>query len=88
MLINQDFSPDRTKYIGGSDIGAILGYRAIDPFGGMDGKDWQGSSATRFTAPDALALLLRSLWHLSIPALLALNSFTMNQSIFIQNIPL
>lgn len=25
MLINQDFSPDRTKYIGGSDIGAILG---------------------------------------------------------------
>jgi len=25
MLINQDFSPDRTKYIGGSDIGAVLG---------------------------------------------------------------
>ena len=25
MLINQDFSVDRTKYIGGSDIGAILG---------------------------------------------------------------
>ena len=25
MLINQDFSPDRTKYIGGSDIGVILG---------------------------------------------------------------
>ena len=25
MLINQNFSPDRTKYIGGSDIGAILG---------------------------------------------------------------
>lgn len=25
MLINQYFSPDRTKYIGGSDIGAILG---------------------------------------------------------------
>lgn len=25
MYINQDFSPDRTKYIGGSDIGAILG---------------------------------------------------------------
>jgi putative phage-type endonuclease len=25
MLINQDFSADRTKYIGGSDIGAILG---------------------------------------------------------------
>lgn len=25
MLINQDFSPDRTKYIGGSDVGAILG---------------------------------------------------------------
>jgi putative phage-type endonuclease len=25
MLINQDFSLDRTKYIGGSDIGAILG---------------------------------------------------------------
>jgi putative phage-type endonuclease len=24
-LINQDFSVDRTKYIGGSDIGAILG---------------------------------------------------------------
>lgn len=25
MLINQDFSVDRTKYIGGSDIGSILG---------------------------------------------------------------
>lgn len=25
MLINQDFSANRTKYIGGSDIGAILG---------------------------------------------------------------
>lgn len=25
MLINQDFSVDRTKYIGGSDIGALLG---------------------------------------------------------------
>ena len=25
MLINQDFSLDRSKYIGGSDIGAILG---------------------------------------------------------------
>jgi predicted phage-related endonuclease len=25
MLNNQDFSVDRTKYIGGSDIGAILG---------------------------------------------------------------
>jgi putative phage-type endonuclease len=25
MLINQDFSVDRTKYLGGSDIGAILG---------------------------------------------------------------
>ncbi len=25
MLINQDFSLDRTKYIGGSDVGAILG---------------------------------------------------------------
>jgi len=25
MLINQDFTQDRTKYIGGSDIGAILG---------------------------------------------------------------
>lgn len=25
MLINQDFSADRTKFIGGSDIGAILG---------------------------------------------------------------
>jgi putative phage-type endonuclease len=25
MLINQDFSADRSKYIGGSDIGAILG---------------------------------------------------------------
>ena len=25
MLVNQDFSVDRTKYIGGSDIGAILG---------------------------------------------------------------
>ena len=25
MLINQDFSLDRSKYLGGSDIGAILG---------------------------------------------------------------
>ena len=25
MLINHDFTQDRTKYIGGSDIGAILG---------------------------------------------------------------
>ena len=25
MLINQDFTHDRTKYLGGSDIGAILG---------------------------------------------------------------
>ena len=25
MLINQNFTQDRTKYIGGSDIGAILG---------------------------------------------------------------
>jgi putative phage-type endonuclease len=29
MLINQDFSLDRSKYIGGSDIGAILG---LSPF--------------------------------------------------------
>ena len=29
MLINQDFSVDRSKYIGGSDIGAILG---LSPF--------------------------------------------------------
>jgi putative phage-type endonuclease len=28
MLINQDFSVDRTKFIGGSDIGAILGLSA------------------------------------------------------------
>jgi putative phage-type endonuclease len=26
MLINQDFTRDRTKYLGGSDIGAILGF--------------------------------------------------------------
>jgi len=25
MLINQDFTQDRTQFIGGSDIGAILG---------------------------------------------------------------
>jgi hypothetical protein len=25
MLINHDFTQDRSKYIGGSDIGAILG---------------------------------------------------------------
>jgi len=25
MLMNQDFTHDRTKYLGGSDIGAILG---------------------------------------------------------------
>ena len=25
MLINHDFTQDRTKYLGGSDIGAILG---------------------------------------------------------------
>ena len=28
MLINQDFTQDRTKYLGGSDIGAILGLSA------------------------------------------------------------
>ena len=31
MLINQDFSVDRSKYIGGSDIGAILGLSRLDP---------------------------------------------------------
>ena len=29
MLINHDFTQDRSKYIGGSDIGAILG---LSPF--------------------------------------------------------
>jgi putative phage-type endonuclease len=43
MLINQDFSSDRTKYIGGSDIGAILGlsrYRTpIDVWMEKTGKE-------------------------------------------------
>ena len=29
MLINHDFTQDRTKYLGGSDIGAVLG---LSPF--------------------------------------------------------
>ena len=38
MLINQDFSVDRSKYIGGSDIGAIS---LSIPIRGLDGKDGQ-----------------------------------------------
>lgn len=43
MLINQDFSVDRSKFIGGSDIGALLGlsrYRSpIDVWMEKTGKE-------------------------------------------------
>ena len=49
MLINQDFSVDRTKYIGGSDIGAILGlsrYRtALQVWMEKTGKDTKKSDS-------------------------------------------
>ena len=49
MLINQDFSADRTKYIGGSDIGAILGlsrYRtALQVWMEKTGKDTKKSDS-------------------------------------------
>lgn len=50
MLINQDFSPDRTKYIGGSDIGAILGLsRFRSPL-----EVWMEKTGKAVKQPDSL----------------------------------
>ena len=52
MLINQDFSPDRTKYIGGSDIGAILGLsRFRSPL-----EVWMEKTGKAVNQPDSLPL--------------------------------
>jgi putative phage-type endonuclease len=52
MIINQDFSPDRTKYIGGSDIGAILGLsRFRSPL-----DVWMEKTGKEVKHPDSLPL--------------------------------
>lgn len=52
MLINQDFSPDRTKFIGGSDIGAILGLsRFRSPL-----EVWMEKTRKETRQPDSLPL--------------------------------
>jgi predicted phage-related endonuclease len=60
MLINQDFSPDRTKYIGGSDIGAILGLsRYRSPLEAWMEKTGKAVEATGLFATYALDRLLK-----------------------------
>jgi len=52
MLINQDFSVDRSKYIGGSDIGAILGLsRFRSPL-----EIWMEKTGKETKRPDSLPL--------------------------------
>jgi putative phage-type endonuclease len=52
MLINQDFSVDRTKYIGGSDIGAILGLsRYRTPL-----QVWMEKTGKDTSKPDSLPM--------------------------------
>jgi len=52
MLINQDFSADRTKYIGGSDIGAILGVSKFrTPL-----EVWLEKTGKEIQRPDSLPL--------------------------------
>lgn len=52
MLINQDFSVDRTHYIGGSDIGAILGLSAFrTPL-----EVWMEKTGKAEPKPDSLPL--------------------------------
>jgi len=52
MLINQDFSVDRSKYIGGSDIGAILGLsRFKTPL-----EVWREKTGKETKRPDSLPL--------------------------------
>ena len=52
MLINQDFSVDRSKYIGGSDIGAILGLsRFRSPL-----QTWMEKTGREAGKSDSLAL--------------------------------
>ena len=52
MLINQDFSADRSKYIGGSDIGAILGLsRFRSPL-----EVWMEKTGKETKRPDSLPL--------------------------------
>ena len=52
MLINQDFTVDRTKYIGGSDIGAILGLsRFRTPL-----EVWMEKTGKEFKKHDSLPL--------------------------------
>ena len=52
MLINQDFSVDRSKYIGGSDIGAILGLsRFRSPI-----EVWMEKTGKETKRPDSLPL--------------------------------
>jgi putative phage-type endonuclease len=52
MLINQNFSVDRTKYIGGSDIGAILGLsRYRTPL-----EVWMEKTGKEIKSPDSLPL--------------------------------
>ena len=52
MLINQDFSVDRTKYIGGSDIGAILGLSKFrTPL-----EVWLEKTGKEISRPDSLPL--------------------------------
>ncbi len=52
MLMNQDFTWDRTKYIGGSDIGAILGLSKFrTPL-----QVWQEKVGQKFARADSLPL--------------------------------
>ena len=87
MLINQDFSVDRTKYIGGSDIGAILGLsRFRSPL-----EVWQEKTGKETKKVDSLPLRFgsfpRSLSLMNTPTLPVLNSFMMNQPLSTQSIP-
>lgn len=52
MLINQDFTADRSKYIGGSDIGAILGLSKFkSPL-----EVWMEKTGKEVTSKDSLPL--------------------------------
>ncbi len=67
MLNNQDFALLRAKSLGGSDIGALLGFSkyrsAVDVWMEKTGKD----IAIRDSLPCALVSLLKSSWRLSMP---------------------
>ena len=67
MLNNQDFTTNRSKYLGGSDIGAILGFSkyrtALDVWLEKTGRETNEVDTYRY----ALALLPKNLSLVNMP---------------------